>query len=896
MKKNGLKCILSLLLALCLLLSGFTGAQAAQATTLYFLNTGGWQSVGAYIYGEKGELLGSWPGAVAESAPELGESWVKVSVSDAPAYSVIFFNTANDAQRTELYLSEAANVYVTASSGAFSTKAAAEQAAEVIAGTTVYYLNSEGWENVGAYVYGDAGEALGAWPGTDTAAAPELGGNWVKVTVPADPGFYIIFHEKSDTAETLRAEQQIADKSMIYVSGCKGSGNVAAYSSRADAEAAVKRAPGAALPYTTYEAEAMDTTGEILAKATAYRETVQSEASGRRAVKLDGVGEYVEFTLTEPANALVLRYSMPDSSNGAGIDATLSMYVDGKAYTDLSLTSRYAWVYGEFPYNNTPGNGNGHRFFDETRLLLDDTLPVGTTIRLQKDASDTAGHYIIDFVECELAAAPLTQPEGSLSVADYGAVPNDGKDDRAAFESCISAAKSQGKEVWIPAGTFDLTEERVITLDGVTIRGAGMWHTNLYGAGAAFKYQGTCRFFDFSMTGVSTVRDDGGDLAGIEGTGSAASNVIIQNIWMEHMKVGVWSVYTTDLVIQGCRIRNTYADGINLCSGTHNATVQNNSLRNTGDDAIAIWPWQADCTGNTIAHNTIQVPTLANGVAIYGGGNNTVDANHIADTINNGAGIAVGSEFDTSNGYTGAVTVQNNLLDRCGSMQTDENYPIGAIWLWASYHPMTNSYTVYNNTMNDCVREGILIECNSQLTGLEIRRNYINGATNGVYEYLNGSGSGTVGNLVMSGLTAGEYKDDAPNFNLTRDDDPDVAAAMGVDVRIRAIGEITDLVQTGDVEAARAAYEALTDSQKALVNDLAALEAAEAKIAELEAAPKPGDADNNGTVDSADMIALKNMILQNEWSGEALQLCDLNGNGKLDVVDIIKVKKIILSS
>ncbi|WP_407647196.1 carbohydrate-binding protein [Actinacidiphila soli] len=32
-------------------------------------------------------------------------------------------------------------------------------------------------------------------------------------------------------------------------------------------------------------------------------------------------GEYVEFTLTQPANSLVLRYSLPDSADGKGIDA-----------------------------------------------------------------------------------------------------------------------------------------------------------------------------------------------------------------------------------------------------------------------------------------------------------------------------------------------------------------------------------------------------------------------------------------------------------------------------------------------------------------------------------------------------------------------------------------------
>lgn len=993
----------------------------ATGVNLYFLNSGKWAEVGAYIYGDKGALLGEWGDTTAVAAGELGADWVKVTVSEAPPYSVIFYNKANDSERAELYLPAAENLFVTATAQSYTSKEAAEQAlgdtstviyflnydgeaakfeevyayayandAPVAAGwpgvkatqatdlggnwwqaelpvnamltpftvifndgagnqladinisnyennyitakndatlytsqadaersvgivneTVVYYLNSKGWENVAAYVYGDAGQVLGGWPGADTEAAPELGEHWVKATVPAKPKFNIIFHEKSDTTESIRAELLIQTDKQVYVAGCKEDGNVAAYGSLEEAELAmgmgdpdkmatlyfynsrgwgdingyvyreedgvgitvgsgwpgkaaeaapevgenwwkvtVPRIPsqenpffiifndgvnqtedilidetenvyitvaggtyatateaeeaaandvyddgceegpnadldgytvsydgaGAVLPYVTYEAEAAVTNAEVLEKAFAYRETIQSEAGGRQAVKLKTEGDYVEFTLTEAANSLVLRYCMPDNADGSGTEAGLSMYVNGTELQDLALTSKYAWVYGGYPFNNNPANGMAHRFFDETRVFLGETLPAGTTIRLQKDADDMAEYYIVDFIECELVGAPLEQPENSLSVTDFGAVANDGLDDRDAFVACIAAAREQGKEVWIPAGSFDLVEKEALVAAGVTIRGAGMWYTNLNGAGAAFKYEGTSKFFDFAINGVSTVRDDSGDLAGFEGNGKRATNLTIQNIWMEHIKVGVWSANTDGMVVQGCRIRNTYADGINLCSGTTNATVRNNSLRNTGDDGIAIWPWLADCSGNTIAHNTVQIPTLANGIAIYGGGNNVVDNNYVADTINNGAGIVTGSEFDTAKGYVGPITIQNNVLDRCGSMQTDENYQIGAIWVWSSWSPMTTGYNINNNLMNDCPQVGITIECNSELSGLSISNNTINGAKNAVFEYLNGTGSGSLGKLTVSNIEGEWINDQAPNFVLTLVDEGIVEA------------------------------------------------------------------------------------------------------------------------
>ena len=92
---------------------------------------------------------------------------------------------------------------------------------------------------------------------------------------------------------------------------------------------------GAAVPYVPYEAEAAQTNAEVLPFDTTYVKAIQSEASQRQAVKLNQTGDYVTFTLTEDTNALVLRYSMPDSADGAGLDDTLSLYVNGSKVRDL---------------------------------------------------------------------------------------------------------------------------------------------------------------------------------------------------------------------------------------------------------------------------------------------------------------------------------------------------------------------------------------------------------------------------------------------------------------------------------------------------------------------------------------------------------------------------------
>src|SRR5437879_4121389 len=98
---------------------------------------------------------------------------------------------------------------------------------------------------------------------------------------------------------------------------------------------------GATVPFTEYEAEAAATNGTVLT-ASRLRDTLAGESSGRSAVTLSGTGRYVEFTLTAPANAVDLRYSIPDSSNGSDYTTPLAVYVAGSKSQDLTLTNRYS--------------------------------------------------------------------------------------------------------------------------------------------------------------------------------------------------------------------------------------------------------------------------------------------------------------------------------------------------------------------------------------------------------------------------------------------------------------------------------------------------------------------------------------------------------------------------
>ncbi|MGW4803265.1 carbohydrate-binding protein [Kitasatospora sp. NPDC004272] len=512
---------------------------------------------------------------------------------------------------------------------------------------------------------------------------------------------------------------------------------------------------GATLPFTSYEAEAGSTNGTVLAPDRSYL-SVASEASGRSAVKLAATGQYVEIKLTAPANAINLRYALPDSADGKGLDATLSVYADGQALPDLRLTSRYAWVYGAYPYDNNPAGGQGHRFFDETRATFGRTLPAGTVLRFQKDAADTAATYTLDLVEAEQTGPAGTLPAGYVSADTLGVLPN-GQDVTAALNNALSTAKNQGKGLFLPAGTYVVSDH--VNLSGVKLRGAGVWYTVLRGTGlkgGLYGTGGTSTVEDLMIDGQNTARDDANGQAGIEGDFGTGS--VIRDVWIQHTKVGLWiNAPTKGLRASDLRIRNTYADGVNLHGAVDSTVVSNSSIRGTGDDALAMWSDGAAVTDSAFRNNTVQLPSLANGAAVYGGSGNSVQDNLISDTVTAGAGITVSSRFGQP--FTGTTTVSGNLLRRTGSMEVNWNSQLGAVWVYADQSDLTQPIVLTDNTVQDSTYSALLLSWQKQVADLRVDGLVIDRTGHNAIE-VNATGHGTFANTQVSGTA------DAP-LNVT---------------------------------------------------------------------------------------------------------------------------------
>src|ERR1700678_3021347 len=249
--------------------------------------------------------------------------------------------------------------------------------------------------------------------------------------------------------------------------------------------AAAQSTPGADVPFTEYNSVNASTNGTILGPDYSFG-SLPSEATGRQVDLLKGQGEYVTFTLTQPANAVDFHYSIPDSADGTGLTDPLSLYVNGTFAKSLSLTSDYSWLYGSYPYTNTPSNGLGHDFYNDVRTMFGSTLPIGTTVTLKIDAGDNAPWYAINTADFETVPAATASPAGFINAtaAPYNADPTGTTDSTSAIQDAINAAESAGTGVYLPQGTYLVSSQ--LNVNNVTVTGAGPWYTEITGTDAGF--------------------------------------------------------------------------------------------------------------------------------------------------------------------------------------------------------------------------------------------------------------------------------------------------------------------------------------------------------------------------------------------------------------------------
>ena len=486
---------------------------------------------------------------------------------------------------------------------------------------------------------------------------------------------------------------------------------------------------GAKMPYVRYDSEeATLGGGAILVTSPDHsQDNIASQASKQSYIKLPESGSYAEWIMHTAGNGVTMRFTMPDTEDGKGQNGSLDVYVNGIKVKTVYLTSYYMWQY--FPSGNpsdVPG-GVPNFAFDEVHFILDSSLTIGNKIRIQSSGANGL-EYGVDFLEIEEVGNLIPQPENSLSVTEFGAIPDDGDDDYMAICACIAVADEARKNVYFPPGTYRINEIWRLNCQNIKITGAGIWYTKIQftndqpgtgGISGGVTNDGYCKNVEFcNMYINSNLRSRYNQVAVYKCFMDVWSEgSIIHDIWEEHFECGFWIAdyngeinYSDGLKIVNCRIRNNLADGVNFCQGTSNSTVYNCSIRNNGDDGLAMWNDSTmgakDESGNIFCYNTIEFIWRAGGIAIYGGKEHKIYNNYIRDT-HMSAGIHLNTTFNGHkfNNNTG-IEFSNNILIKTGSVKGSWGEEFGAIDLDGNVNNITFNNTYIFDSQHDGLHFG----------------------------------------------------------------------------------------------------------------------------------------------------------------------------------------------
>ena len=483
------------------------------------------------------------------------------------------------------------------------------------------------------------------------------------------------------------------------------------------------------MPYHRYESEAGTYGGSavLYSNPEFLQEEIAAEASDQQYVGLPANGSFVQWPIQHVADGITLRFTMPDGPGGEGEEGALDFYVNDVKVRTVELTSYWAWQYfpSERPVNE-PGPKPRMRF-DEVHFKLASALQPGDVLKVQKTNGD-AFEYGVDFVEIERVPPPVQKPAGYVNITDFGATPNDGIDDLPAFQDALVAAGTAGTGVYLPEGVFTLDNKLLLETDNIGVVGAGMWYTELFFSREE-RFSGgilaRCTDVDVSGFYMNTINDQrflNGDYVIYKSfMGTYGNNSKIHDVWMTHFEVGAWIAgydapypidVTQNLQFYRNRVRNNYADGINLCQGTSNSTVYQNNFRSNGDDAMAVWPDNSFsapvAVNNVFRYNTVENNYRAGGAAIFGGDGHEVHHCIIKDGMST-SGLRVTSDFP---GYhfenTTAIRFYENTIIACGTSEDLFRKERGAIEVNATNYPINNVF-FENIDIIDAQRHGVQI-------------------------------------------------------------------------------------------------------------------------------------------------------------------------------------------
>ena len=248
----------------------------------------------------------------------------------------------------------------------------------------------------------------------------------------------------------------------------------------------------------------------------------------------------------------------------------------------------------------------------------------------------------------------------------FGADPTGRRDSADAFDKAIAFAEAHRLKVYVPPGTYQVN--RHIIVDDVTIEGAGNWYTIIKGREVALDRAGarTARCTPASASTARTPRTAAArnvhlsgfaiegdvreriDTDQVNGIGGAMSDSTIDGLYIQPHQ-GRPVVRRPDDERRRSPnniIVDQIADALNFHTGVTNSVVREQlrpqHRRRRPGDVVGEDRRTRATRSTTTPCRRRRWPTASR---IYGGTDNTVSNNLVADPIREGSGIHVGSRF-----------------------------------------------------------------------------------------------------------------------------------------------------------------------------------------------------------------------------------------------------------
>ncbi len=365
------------------------------------------------------------------------------------------------------------------------------------------------------------------------------------------------------------------------------------------------------------------------------------------------------------------------------------------------------------------------------------------------------------------------KPAITKNVKNFGAKGDGVTDDTAAIQTALNGL-SAGDWLVFPAGTYVHSAELKVTRPNVVLwsEGATLKATNPDRQAVMLQANGAS-IYNFTLTAVTDVRRDApwnsriAVFAADNATFWLTGNVIRNNrivaggapgtaLQNSASSAGIFVYRATNFLVAENTVQRSLADAIHMTAGSYNGRVLNNTVREPGDDMIAVVSYlgspntmfagqvaaeydaraASDLSHDIwIANNDVAGNYWGRGITVVGGQNVTIESNRI-DQPHHGAGVYLTREYAYLTFGVRNVIVRNNTITNVQTSAPTFN-PTTTGWV-KTYHGGVEIYShlytdeaasaslvdklsvqqilVSGNTINNTLADGIRVGVGSGTT------------------------------------------------------------------------------------------------------------------------------------------------------------------------------------